>query len=249
MAVAFRNGSSASAVGATYSVTKPSGLTSGDVQYAFVHCDNTSVGSISGGATWTQIGSEQAMASGDGARFSLWRQVAGGSEPASYTVSNSGANGSSAVIVAYSGVNTSTPEAAQLATNGNSGSPPSSPVSIAINAITTTANNQVVVWFGLVDWNSGSAATFTDPASTTRRAVETPAQFSNALAVDFTKATAGSTGTISGTGTLAAATGNYGGWMIALLDSATITQQSFRWRNDDGSETTATWAAAQGSNP
>jgi hypothetical protein len=31
--------------------------------------------------------------------------------------------------------------------------------------------------------------------------------------------------------------------------SATLEQYSYRWRNDDGSETTATWAAAQGSNP
>lgn len=31
--------------------------------------------------------------------------------------------------------------------------------------------------------------------------------------------------------------------------SGTIDQADYRWRNDDGSETTATWAAAQGSNP
>jgi hypothetical protein len=37
-------------------------------------------------------------------------------------------------------------------------------------------------------------------------------------------------------------------WEGGSLVTATVEQEGFRWRNDDGSETTATWAAAQDAN-
>jgi len=39
-----------------------------------------------------------------------------------------------------------------------------------------------------------------------------------------------------------------GGAPATLEEAATVTQEGFRWRNDDGSETTATWLAAQDTN-
>ena len=37
-------------------------------------------------------------------------------------------------------------------------------------------------------------------------------------------------------------------WTDGISDPVTLTQSRFRWRNDDGSETTATWAAAENTN-
>jgi len=219
----FRNASSVSSSGATVSVTKPTGVVQDDVQLLYAFCDQSGVTlGVTGGAAWTQVGSTQNVTNGDTATCVVFRQVAGASEPASYSVSNSASSATSVIIVAYSGCDTSTPIAAQLATNPNSASPPASPVSIAANAITTTASSQTVVFFAGVDWNSSTAAAFTDPASTTRRAVETPAQFSSGLACDFVQVSAGTTGTITGTGTLAAASGNYVAWLIALDDATNI---------------------------
>ena len=226
----FRNASSVSFSAASSSITKPTSLAENDVQLAFITADGTAANlSISGGATWTQIGTTQTVSNGDTARVALYRQVAGASEPASYTVSNSSSTPCSCVLVAYSGVDTTSPIAAQLATNPNSVSPPASPVSIAANAITTTAANQTVVWFGFVDWNTSTAAAFTDPSSTTRRAVQTPAQFSCALAVDFVQTSAGTTGTITGTGTLSAAAGNFVAWLVALADLVPPATYSVAW--------------------
>lgn len=224
----FRDSSSTySASGASYSAAKPSGTVQGDFQLAFMAADATGSNlSISGGATWAQVGSYQNITNGDTCSFSLYAQIAGAAEPANYTVTKDGGGTQNSVclILSYSGVDVSgtiaNAIAAQLATNPNSVSPPSSPVSIDASAITTTDDNQTVVWFGLVDWNVGTTAAFTDPSSTTRRAVQTPNDFSNALAVDFVKASAGSTGTVSGTGTKAGQSGNFGAWLIALKNAA-----------------------------
>lgn len=56
-------------------------------------------------------------------------------------------------------------------------------------------------------------------------------------------------GTYAASGTLAVST-NYGLQILSIAAGATYTldQTKFRWRNDDGSETTATWAAAQNTN-
>jgi hypothetical protein len=221
----FRGASSVTNLsGASFTVAKPAGLQEGDVQLAFIATDGDVVTSvISGGATWTLV-DRLFVTNGDANTFALFWQVAGASEPATYDVSTGFNWDTSVLILAYSGVDNTTPIATQLATNPDSGSPPSSPVSIAANAITTTADNQMVVWFGGVDWNSSSAADFTDPASTTRRAIENGAGWSNALAVDFVQASAGSTGTVTGTGTLAAASGNFLAWMVALEDSGSSPQ-------------------------
>ena len=56
-------------------------------------------------------------------------------------------------------------------------------------------------------------------------------------------------GTYAASGTLAAST-NYGLSILSIASGTTSTleQKRFRWRNDDGSESTATWAAAEDTN-
>lgn len=62
-------------------------------------------------------------------------------------------------------------------------------------------------------------------------------------------ATIASAGSLTGAETASASiTGFISGSDDLTLGSATATQTGFRWRNDDGNETTATWRAAQNSN-
>jgi hypothetical protein len=37
-------------------------------------------------------------------------------------------------------------------------------------------------------------------------------------------------------------------WTADALNGCLLSQPRFRWRNDDGTETTATWAAAENTN-
>ena len=218
----FRNATSASFNAASGTVSKPTGLAQNDLQLAFINADSGGATvSISGGATWTRIGSNLFNFNGDGQAVGLFWQIAGAAEPSTYTVTNNASSYTAVVLVAYSGADTASPIAAEGVTNPNLASPPSSPVSMATTAITTTAANQTVCWFGCVDWSIGGAPAFTDPSSTTRRVAETPGTlFANGICCDFVQVSQGSTGTITGTGTLATAVGNFVGWLVAIKDAA-----------------------------
>ena len=224
----FRDSAVTNTVGgpaATYN--RPSGTVQGDLQLMFVAIDGTGnqLAVPTGGATWSLV-DRQNISNGDTQTVAVFAQIAGASEPSTYSeVTDAAGNPVCALIVAYSGVDTSGGTglsciAASLFTNPNSVGVPTSPVSMAAGPITTTAVNQTVVWLGCVDWNSATAAAFSDPSSTTRRAVNTPASFVNGLITDFVQASAGSTGTITGTGTLAGQAGNYYAALIALKNSA-----------------------------
>lgn len=210
---------------ATYN--KPSGTVQGDLQLMFVVIDGTGdpLNIPTGGATWSLV-DRQNISNGDTDTIAIFAQIAGASEPSTYSQVTAHAGSSvCALIVSYSGVDTTGGTglsciAASGFTNPNLVTAPSSPVLMAATAITTTAVNQTVVWLGAVDWNSGTAAAFTDPSSTTRRAVNTPASFVNGLITDFVQASVGTTGTITGTGTLTGQLGNYYAALIALKNSA-----------------------------
>jgi hypothetical protein len=221
----LRGASSLSLTAATGSLAKPSGVVSGDVQWVLISEDgNPGTPTISGGATWTALGTLQNVTNGDLQCFILYRQIAGGAEPANYTISAPSGNATSVVCVAYAGVDNATPEAATTTVNNpNSASPPSSPVTITGNSITTTAANQTVLMLYGVDWNSGSAAAFTAPSGFTARATETPAQFSNGQIADKVFTSAGATGSITATGTLAGQVGNFVAFVVAIKDAATDT--------------------------
>ena len=241
-ATPFRDKSTNIFTASNGTVNKPPLLAQNDVQFAWITSDNSGATlGISGGATWAQVGSSLNTTNGDRQTTVLFVQVAGASEPATYAVTNSLGNYTTVTVVAYAGVDTTTPIAAQLATNPDSASPPSSPVAIDASAITTTAPDQKVLFFGSVDFSTAGAATFTDPAGTTRRSALTPADFGNALVCDFTKVSAGSTGTISGSASIAV--GNPISWLVALTKTAaggspTLTAQPITQTVPDGKQVT-----------
>lgn len=89
--VASTQASSAS----TLTITKPSGVVSGDLLVAFVSGTNAegfgTVPAFSGPSGWTQRAEfSSSFTSGVGETLSLWTKVASGSEPSNYTWTNTG---------------------------------------------------------------------------------------------------------------------------------------------------------------
>ena len=159
----FRNSSTASGESSNTSINKPAGVVSGDVQYALMVVNGSSATiTISGGATWSLLGT-LTITNGQTGKYKLYRQVAGSSEPSTYTVAAS--DQWSGQVRAYSGVNSSTPEATAVVTDQTDHSPDPSPVTLTTSGITTTATNQTVIKLGSVCWNGDSSgASWTDPA-------------------------------------------------------------------------------------
>ena len=143
-AIAQRGSATTASGGGVSSLTinAPTGVVSGDVMVANITLHNGSGGvfypSLSG---WTAIGSGVNFeGSGANHRFELFYRVAGSSEPSSYTFALNGtADGVEGAIVAYSGVNNTTPLDATGTYSTGSGS------SISASAITTASANAAVL--------------------------------------------------------------------------------------------------------
>lgn len=104
-------------------------------------------------------------------------------------------------------------------------------------AVTTAEDNELLVGITLA---SAGTQTFTFSPMTERD------DTGGVGIADRILATAGGSGTDTNT---ASASGSGFSWLLAYKSEAaatpTLDQSHFRWRNDDGSETTATWAAAE----
>jgi hypothetical protein len=213
------------ASGASNTVAVPTGTVSGDGVVGFMSADTTSITtfSISGGSAWSSL-TKQEVTVGDTQTAGLFYKSAGGAEPANYTCANSASGAISIIIASYSNVDAAVLDGAvgtaTSINNPNLATPPSSPVSITANAVTTATANADVIACYTVDWNASTVASFTDPAGTNRRGVSTPSRFCNALMVDFTQVSPGSTGSVVATGTRAGNTGNSVAFMLALKPAA-----------------------------
>lgn len=162
MAIAIR-GTATTATGTTsITVAKPTGVVSGDVMYAaIVHAESEDndwgSGTIPTG--WTeiilehQVGEVPPSIPGAG----IWRKVAGGSEPADYTWTPSDTlSGMTGSIIAWSGVDNTTPEDATETTSISTASGNIDPA-----AITTVTTNAFVLALGFKD----GSGTITSPPS------------------------------------------------------------------------------------
>lgn len=101
-------------------------------------------------------------------------KVAGASEPTSYTFTSNSNNWMASQIFVLSGRNTSTPFTFGVGTTG--GAAGASPASMALNAGTSAANDDII-WVGGVS-NSAVAPTLTVPS--------TPSGFGSSLVTSFT---------------------------------------------------------------
>lgn len=145
------------------------------------------------------------------------------------------------VVSIYSGVDATTPVVATGSTNSST----MSTATLTVNAVTMTAANSFLYAVGA---NLANATPTHTSTMTNERYDAAPGTSGTFGVYDELVAASGSTGTrtmtlsVSQTGNVTLAIGIN----EAAPTTATLTQTTFRGRNDDGSETTATWKATAG---
>ena len=226
-------------------ISKPTGTTSGDVMIAAIAFRpyNATLTAPSG---WTLVRQTNQSATNNSAQ-AIYRKVAGGSEPASYTWTQGSwpsPVGAAGGIMTFYGIDTTTPvnvENGQATPNALTHSTPS---------VTTTVNNTIVV----TAHSYSTCPTYWTPPSGMTEAVEAVSdspyyQLGVSLEMNYvTQPSAGATGIKTAT-TPTAPDGeaDSGVAQILALTPAppNLTQAHYRWRNDDGSEQSASVAVDQ----
>jgi len=178
---AFR---SASTVTNGTTVSKPSGVVSGDLLLATLEVDEDPA-PVSAPSGWTLL-QDTVGAGGTGNAFhtQVWWKLAGSSEPSSYTWVVSGGPWVDIGLLAYTNVNQSSPIDVSGGRDAGTTSTPTTP------AVTTSGSNEMVVAL-FVNFDSGS---WTAGSGMTRRY-----NFDSNEAQDVLQAGAGSTGTKTAT--------------------------------------------------
>ena len=157
-----------------------------------------------------------------------------------------------AAIIGISGADNTTPLDVSVPTPYTDSTGASSPFT-GVLGITPVTDGAVLI--ALLGVDNVSSQSITQSASDTGGLSWTSTGHSNGgfynLGISYaTQATAAAT-TVTGSGT-GAGTAGRSMFLIAVRPSsggaATLDQSHFRWRTDDGSETTATWAAAEDTN-
>jgi hypothetical protein len=195
MAIAFRSAANAgtSTAGTTLTITKPAGVSDGDVLVATIVCGRESGrGAQSGPAGWTNpvgYNSESVVLH----NMQAWVKVAGGSEPADYSWTNTGGGAWAGTITAWTGVDTSAPVGA---TDSNQDT--TLDTTFDHSGLTTTQDNSVVIYgYGINEGSSPTRVPATAHASTTKRgeanSTTTGVGMATVLASEA-RATAGATG-------------------------------------------------------
>jgi len=206
--------------------TAPAGIVAGDILIAGITQDDTGVtfGAPSG---WTIV-STQNVTNGDTSTFAWAWKLAGGSEPGTYTFTGTSGFNMAAVIAAYSG-RASSPIETSTVNNPNSGSPPSSPVTVTATGFTTSYIDDIV-WICGVDTNGGDGS-WTAPSGMTKRSEVSGSGNFTAMAIcDFSQSSAGVVADQSGTWTQSSAAGNFVGFLIALKPSSAPAPFLMNWK-------------------
>jgi hypothetical protein len=226
----YRSTSSATSVPVnTIVIDKPAGVTTNDVLLAGISVrGNPTITPPSG---WTLVRSDTSTTV---LLQSVYRKVAGGSEPASYSWTFSEPIGSAVGgIAAYSGVATTTP------VDVNGGQANASSTSVTAPSVTTTVANTMLVGF----FGTANDATFTAASGMTER-YDVDADGTNQFGgegADQSQAAAGASGTRVATASVAAV--NIG-QLVALKPSGTIA-----FRAATSAETVPTLALTIGVDP
>lgn len=215
----------ASSTNTNLTINKPTGVTTGDIMLVnIVKANNSGTNpSLSG---WTLLSG--GVINGASIRGAVLYKVATGSEPSSYTFAlGTGVNSAAANLVAFSGVNTSTPfdvtpPSISLST-ANGGT-------ISATGSTTVTPGAAIVLFGQgSDNNTWSNWTTTVPGSLTEiseLSYNNPNTGSDDLTAGVawgTKTSTGATGT--GNATMSATNDRWGALMVALRPCVAITTQ------------------------
>lgn len=206
--------------GGSLIITKPTGVVSGDIMFANIATRGSNTLSNPTSSGWTLIDGRVLNA---GNRWgALLYKIAGAAEPANYTFTlDADADGNVGTIVAFSGVDNTTPFDVATGTINTANS-----ATVTANSITTTTANAAVIMFAMEVSNDRSHTgwTTTSPGVLTELYDDARTNRARVAAAWSIKATAGATG--NGTATLSGAERN-GGILIALRRSIpTITSLS-----------------------
>jgi hypothetical protein len=169
VAATFRSASAASNTGGTLAVSKPSGLTAGDLMVAWHYADNDGVLSSMGAPSgWGLLGSS-AGTSGGHPYVKVWTKVATSTDVAastfSFTDSASGIFNSVVILAVTAGTyDPTTPTTAVSFNNGGT----SSSSSVVAPSVTGVVDGLLCTSHG--QDTGGTAATFTAPSGMTERA-------------------------------------------------------------------------------
>lgn len=221
------------------------GLTfvSGDVVVATINANGAS-NTVTDNNGATALSPRDFIENPDSARFYVFDRVCTGSEPATLNFTLGTSARWSIVIRQYRGVDSSIWDVAPSGTTANTGS---GDLTGELASITTATNGAVALAL-LGDDFTPTITTFSSIDNGFGNVLSEAGQQFQTTA-DKAIATAGAVGTTTITCTTSA-TISWVGWLCALKPSsaATLEQEGFRWRDDNGSETTATWLASQDTN-
>lgn len=215
MAIAYRGGGSASDASATsVSCTMSATAQNGDYLIAVVAYDATSA-TVTWPSGFTQRGT--ASSTQDGGLCYWADKVAGASEPSSYTISVSdGANNIAGAVVAYSGVDNTTPRDVTPTANSSSAAN-ASPRTLTATGVASGNANRWLVAIGSSDnvtlGTVTNAVPAASPSTWTERIDVSDAEFVNIGISDCLD----SAGTYTSNVTFQQTGGGNGGWMAFLI--------------------------------
>lgn len=202
------------ATGTSTSVALPSGLANGDVMVLGVSAGSTGTTPPSG---WSWLPGMSVPITGDSdSLYGFYRVVATATSETAPTVTQAASSRLSAQILAYSGVDNSTPFAVNVEMAGK-------------DAVTGTTNTLTVgpstsapsggKAVSMAGADSSSAATLTAPSGMTQRGVSTPGTGKQFMSADATLA---SSGAVSETWTLSSTNVGIAAWLVVLNPSTAV---------------------------
>jgi fibronectin type 3 domain-containing protein len=203
--ITFRSAATATNTPSTSLVIpKPASVVAGDVLLATV--DVQGAPAVSAPAGWTLVRTDSSTATTPSVGQTTFVHVVGASEPASYTFTWTGSLGAAGAILAYSGVDTTSP------IDVHSGAVANAAAVTAPSVTTTGAGRMLVALFGV-----SPERTITGPAGMTQRHSvvngAVPGQKASSLSAEVVQAAAGASG--GRTATLSSA-GRAVGQLVAL---------------------------------
>ncbi|WP_309640135.1 fibronectin type III domain-containing protein [Flavobacterium sp.] len=218
--IALRNTTTATSTNTNLTINKPAGVIAGDLMLANIAKggNNTTAPTLAG---WTLINGAN-LGGGTNRYGAVLYKIAGAAEPANYTFAlGGGTNSASGGIVAFSGVDGTTPfdvTPGTISVQGNQ-------TGVTATSITTVTANAAIIMFGQAagnnpTWNNGVWST-TSPGGLTELfdVGQGNNDQSTAGAAWATKPTVGATG--NGSATLSGAERN-GGILLALRPTCTV---------------------------
>jgi hypothetical protein len=232
MAIAYRSGSTAgNASGGNLSVNKPSGVVDGDILVAVLYRE---AGTWTLPSGWAQWGSDFRDDGSDALYLSaVWKRAS--SEGSSYIFELSTTTWRSIAMGAFSGcIGSGDP-----ANTGPTGYADAFAV-VKAESITPTEDNCMLV-VGMGNWDGADVG-----ASSS--GYNQGAEIGGTEIWYLLQGSAAATGQKSFTSV--SSSGDWATFHLALKPAAVMTleQEGYRFRNDDGSESTATWLADQDTN-